>query len=370
MSHDKVDNSVRQSRDSPGTLERVSNTVARQQLEYDSQRGRLFLEESRQKAGIHAARLVGDLPAYLNLIAPQSEPTGHLNKQQTPTETPARGGIAREAHRPAGISQPALAGRATTGASIAAILAALPLPDLSRMVGAHAGNVHDPNRPDPIQPMETLIAEGRHDVPSPKRRAPAAAPEWIAQLPLKYTDPMFGDPLNASHALVTLGREGPLTKPFADSVTFNHLYSQTEASTTHQAVLGGSSQDRRPYPDSRSLRLGEEGARTRHRISNDRVIGSGFAGFSDVIGQGNQSDISGNPHTNSDRGGEWNAEDGRSSSAGLQGSAQETIAAVADEVERLRAVVRQTIDDLERARGSVQPSLPALPPNRGAFRIS
>jgi hypothetical protein len=49
---------------------------------------------------------------------------------------------------------------------------------------------------------------------------------------------------------------------------------------------------------------------------------------------------------------------------------QQGVAAAVDELERLRSTVRAVINDLERVRGPVQPSLPALPVNRGTFRIS
>ena len=62
--------------------------------------------------------------------------------------------------------------------------------------------------------------------------------------------------------------------------------------------------------------------------------------------------------------------DGPSFDTAANGSVHEAIAAATDELERLRAAVRRTIDDLERVRGSVQPHLPALPVNRGSFRIS
>ena len=71
-----------------------------------------------------------------------------------------------------------------------------------------------------------------------------------------------------------------------------------------------------------------------------------------------------------DRNGGWKSDDGPMSNNATNGSAQEAMAAATDELERLRAAVRRTIDELERVRGPVQPPLPALPLNRGSFRIS
>jgi hypothetical protein len=64
------------------------------------------------------------------------------------------------------------------------------------------------------------------------------------------------------------------------------------------------------------------------------------------------------------------ARDGLSVDAGTNEPVQSAIVAMFDELERLRAALRHTIDDMERIRGSVQLNLHALPPNRGAFRVS
>lgn len=46
-----------------------------------------------------------------------------------------------------------------------------------------------------------------------------------------------------------------------------------------------------------------------------------------------------------------------------------SLAALLDDLEKLRTAARRTAQELERIRGPVQPALPAMPPNHGSFRI-
>jgi hypothetical protein len=111
-------------------------------------------------------------------------------------------------------------------------------------------------------------------------------------------------------------------------------------------------------------------ALSRDRALGEPAIGSVLASFGEMMGQGDQRAHTSKPHTIFDRNGAWKSDDGARSNTATDVSAQQAMAAATDELERLRAAVKLTIDELERARGSVQPPLPALPLNRGAFRIS
>jgi hypothetical protein len=110
-------------------------------------------------------------------------------------------------------------------------------------------------------------------------------------------------------------------------------------------------------------------------IAHDRTVSASttdsiFGGFDDMFGQDNQRAKLSDSHTTFDRAGGWNTDDGHFSDAATNSSAQQALAAATEEVERLTAAVKSTIHELERIRGSVQPPLPALPVNRGVFRIS
>ena len=149
-------------------------------------------------------------------------------------------------------------------------------------------------------------------------------------------------------------------------MTSDQLRSQSQMDGNEREHLAGIDVDRGSALGTGSLRLGNWGGDAERLIPNSPVL----ADITEMTGQRNQRADRGSFPPSVDRGAEWEAGHALSSGATIRTPTQDATTAAADEVERLRAAVSRTIEQLERVRGSIAPPLPALPPNRGAFRIS
>ena len=97
---------------------------------------------------------------------------------------------------------------------------------------------------------------------------------------------------------------------------------------------------------------------------------SAFYAAGGLPNQGNRGSPLLGAQTTIARNDERQRDDGRSPGIATGGTADSALTDAAGELEQLRVALSRTIDELEKARGVVQAPLPALPPNRGAFRIS
>jgi hypothetical protein len=159
------------------------------------------------------------------------------------------------------------------------------------------------------------------------------------------------------------------SKAFADILTAADLRPQTAAIANNRPLLAGTGLDHWQSTEPSSLRIGDQRNDAERLFVSDRPTNPMPIELSDLIGQGDRQANWRSPATNSDQSGGGNASESPAF-GGADASVQAQIAAVADDLQRLRAAVRRTIDDLESVRNSVQPTMPALPPNRGTFRIS
>ena len=180
----------------------------------------------------------------------------------------------------------------------------------------------------------------------------------------------YGHPEDRRPTEVTLGLGKPLTKPVTHALTLQYLHARAETRSSRQSIVASSWHDRRSYSSPESDRAAAHGSRARHLTSSDRADGPAYAPFADLLDQSDRRIESRKPFADSDKDGRWDAGENPSFTTSTNAYAKEAVAAVADELERLRTAIRRSIDDLERVRGSVQTPLPSLPPNRGAFRIS
>ncbi len=232
----------------------------------------------------------------------------------------------------------------------------------------HAGRSRTvDNTADLIRPM---VTEARHDL------RPADTSDSHAETPLIGGRALERVTVSYDHlegrrpAEVTFGLGKPLTKPVTHALTLQYFHAKAETRSSPQSIVASSWHDRRSYSSPEADRAAAHGSRATHLISSDRANGSAYLPVADLVDQSDRRIESGKPFTNSDKDGRWDADEGPSSSTSMNAYAKEAVAAVADELERLRAAILRSIDDLERVRGSVQTPLPALPRNRGAFRIS
>ena len=395
MTQNSLDATMRHNNGWPSAFERGLDAVARQQAENDNRRRRLFLDGKRRQAVAYEEKFVHDSIARLKLIPSGQEPTEQFTASIAREKVSAPGGMNEEAdQRLQARPQLALDPHEDTVryrspmvpfiASLTGTVAArLGLADGPHQTGptrippAVIGDAvaireaeHDVRRqrlftdetkrqaavdaenylqvsPTPLKPLsngrepahrftdaalnktdqtripDTVISLEKSDVRSEDMPRRHDGIDPITQLDPRYTAPLDGQLGTDVSAQMTLGREAEITKAMVDTVT-GHVRSQAETGADIPEPILDSPQGR-----------GRDG----YRAQSDRIDGR----------QG---------------------VDGPLFDTAANGSAHEALAAAADELERLRAAVRRTINDLERVRGPVQPHMPALPVNRGSFRIS
>lgn len=243
-------------------------------------------------------------------------------------------------------------------------------PELSRMVEAHvhAGpiQVHD----NPAHLTKAKLAEARDDYRSENTSDSPADTRSNGGHVLEHFLVSYCQHEDRGPAGVTFCRDKSSTTTVANALTSQYLREKAEIRPPRLSLVTDRWHDHQSYPSSDKVRPGFRGSRTRQLMSSDRADGSASASFADLVDQCDRRIDSRKAFTISDKDSRWNDGEDPSASTSTNAYAKEAIAAVADELERLRAAIRRSIDDLERVRGSVQTPLPALPPNRGAFRIS
>jgi len=252
---------------------------------------------------------------------------------------------------------------------------ALP-PNLYRTIAAHAGLVEGLEPSDPIRLLRAAIGNETHESRLGNMPRRDASTESFEQLATRYTESLHVQlkPVVRQHLM--LGREDQFTRDLGDTLTSGQVHSHAETDAKEREFGTDNSQNH--GEDQRSLRHAHHAAQieriipseiAHERAASASAFGSIFGGFGEMLGQDDQRGNPINSRTTFDRASGWDTDDGHLSNTATNGSAGEALTA-ADELERLRDAVRRTIDELERVRGSVQPPLPALPVNRGAFRIS
>lgn len=191
----------------------------------------------------------------------------------------------------------------------------------------------------------------------------------IAQLVPQYAGPFVGRLSHLDAEKASSQRQAGFATGWADHVALDQLPSEASAEASRQEPLAGASVDRGQNQQIRTRRFGSLENASEMLTVNDRLSD---AALGDIVEMTGLRDWRANPghldlalaHDT-----RWNTEDGLASQTTTRTGEPEARAA-ADEVERLRTAVKETIDELDRIRGSVHPPLPALPLNRGTFRIS
>jgi hypothetical protein len=200
----------------------------------------------------------------------------------------------------------------------------------------------------------------------------------IAQLARNYRDPVHTRPEMVGPEDLGVEPEGQFTRAFAKNLGQSERRSQSllaldeQASPFKKPDLGELYQYHQPDEPSGHAARVQTIAENLSRAGDPGVstLGSVLDGLSGHFDAGGQRPDSTNALAKPDRDRGRNRDDGRSYSAVGNDSTNEAMAATTSELERLRSAVKKTIDDLERVRGAVHPPLPALPVNRGSFRIS
>jgi hypothetical protein len=380
MFQDTVDISMGRDRGRPRALDHALDAEMRKQGENDRRRRPLFDDATRRQAAVYEQQSLHHSIAHVSYLPSVQEPTDHFSNIAAREMGPTRGvsGAASDEHLRAD-HRLALAGEATADQIRGVTLPFAPALDLTQTAAAYAGLVEKLNQWQPTRAMGTAIGNGRHDFPLRNMPDRQDGNDPIAQLAPKYTAALHGERDRTVSARDAAGHDSGFTQELIDTLTSNQVHSQDETSGDEREFLPDRSQGHGRDHGVRSSRVAYPGTQADNRITNDlsldrlvgaSAIGAVLGGFGDMIGQGDQRAIPDNPHPTFDRDGGWKSDDGLSSNAATSGAAQEAMAAVSDELERLRAAVRRTIDELERARGSVQPPLPSLPVKRGTFRIS
>jgi hypothetical protein len=378
MTQDAGDASMRPDREERDARERAVEAVARQQLEQDSRWRQFALDESRCHAAAYeeeASRR--DSPSRLAFLRLANEPTDQFISSLEPEAPPAHRENVRALDQPLPV-QPRveLAGRAKSERYAAALVPSQPFPDLDRMIAAH---VAGSNPTATIRVLETVSGNEAQDVDGGDGPGRAVTSDLFVQLAPTYTASLHGQIERAVQEHASLARRGELAKAPVDILTMGQLHSAAEAGAALGKTISNWSSAREQDGGRRYHRLAQEGTDAAGLLSNgfahepalgEPEIDAFVGGFAPITGQHEERAQASTLLLNLDRNDGWISDDRRSSSSATNAPGQEALAAAADEVDRLRAAVRQTIDELERVRGFLHPPLPALPVNRGAYRIS
>jgi hypothetical protein len=378
MPHDTGDTWKRQNLEERGALERVLNAVARQQGERDSRWHRLFNDESRRHAATYeenASRLDSQSrPAFLQH---GDELTDRFATSSEHAQQPAHDEMAPAFDQPLPVRPPLEpASSATTERIAPAMVPFIPSLEMSRLIAAHVEG------PDPVNATRVMRPVSGHetqDVDGKNMFGRNATSDPIAQLAPNYTAP-GGQIARAVQEHVSRSREGEVAEAPVNTLTVGQLHSLAVTGADTLEMLAGYSTSREEGPFRASRRPAQNqieaaglnsSAFAREAALDEPAIGSLFSGFGPVMGRNEEQEHARTQPMSYARDDGWQSDNRDSSNSAPNTSAgQEALVAAANEVERLRAAVRQTIDDLERVRGFVNPPMPAVPVNRGAFRIS
>ena len=380
MSPDNADARIQQTLDRPSKLGRALEVEARRQADHDSHRRPVFEDARRREAADYEEKSLNQSITHLGFLPAGQEPTDRFSNRTGREKGPERnvsGGETDEHLRARHRLE--LDGTVTADQIWGVPVPFTPALDLTRTVAAHAGLVEGRNQLQPTRDLRTAIGNGRHDRPLRNASDRETGNDPIEQLAPKYTAPLHGQRERIVSARDIPGHDAGFKTALIDTLTSNQRDSQGEIGANERGLLADGSGVRGLDQGFQSLRIAKLEAQADRTITNDLMhdglagasaIGSILRGFGEMI---NQSDRRADPNTpipTIDRADGWKSGDDSSPNAAANGSAQDAMAMAGSELERLRTAVRRTIDELERVRGSVQPPLPALPVNRGAFRIS
>ncbi len=378
MSPDNVEALIRQTLDRPSGSD--LEAAARKQAEHDSGRRPLFEDATRRLAAVYEEKSLHHSITHLTFLPSGQEPTDRFSNREVWEQGPSggvSGGESDELLRAR--NRHLIAGQATADQFTGITVPFAPFLVLTRTDAANAGLVAGLNQSQPNRAVGTAIGKERHDSPLWNMPGRAVGNDAIAQLAPKYTAPLHVQRDRIASARETPWPDAGFTKALIDTLTSNQVHSRGEIGGDERESLPDRFQGRGRDHGFRSPQIDYPGAQADRMITNDlthdrlvsaSAIGSVLGGFGDMFDHGDQRANPGSSHSTFDRGCVGKSDDVPSSNTVTSGAAQEAMAAAADELERLRSAVRRTIDELERARGSVQPPLPALPVNRGTFRIS
>ena len=370
MSRDSVD--IHQDRDLSRVLARAVDAVARQHFAHDLRRRRLTLQDSQRIAAINAAAAIGDW-AVRGLASSANDPTDPITHAKAAHQGLARPNVAHEPVQP----QPAQAQPQEARPEQPKMHRSMDLPlttprssALLRIVAVHGNAAAIDGLSDPSRQKKPVFNERRPDELSKNTTERAVTPRPIDTGTLEQFDHFRTRRECAAAAPANFVQHFSIASSISESRNLRHIDEHTEIRATPQHFSVGSPYDRgrNSWPEFGYLR--PAATRAQRSSSVELAIDSVQAGFALVTGRGERQTGRRKPLENFDPDGGQIANDGALQTAVGNDPAQGAIAVAADEIEWLRAAVRRSLDELEKVRGSVHPPLPALPPNRGAFRIS
>jgi HAMP domain-containing protein len=349
-------------------LQRAFDVVAAQQSDFDSRRLRRLSGETRLQTTGHERNILQHSPTDLSFLTSESHAVNRSVDALDHGRAEIDGALpftCRFTH--------AVQGEFTRYGNVTPPLAMSP--EVKETIAGHDGL----DQIRPAQLPETITRYQRRES-RPENRSDRQNPnDPVAQLAPQYTALLNDRNRTAVLDYMSARRGDELTSPLADIQTPDPTRLQAETSSDERQLLS----DVFRYPaknrDTRSADVPSPRLLTQGMISSELAleraadapaIDSITANCGALIAQGDKRPCSTNTPADFDRDGGYKIDGGRFSNLPTTHSAQDTLAAATEEVERLAAAVRRTIHELERARGSVQPALPALPLNLGTLRLS
>ncbi len=359
--HSKLrDSSTRHSPERPYAHEQVLDGVAKQQSERDTRRHADASALARQLAAASELKTTSssilktvDLPSSSDPLLPassnesQADPDRLVSQTGQSVQAPSAVDLLRQSE-----ADSAASFHLASAISLAAIHGRRPLP-----------------RSDPIK--SSSMDSGTSSSGNGQDLTSIAA--------AKYGATLHGKPDTAAPA------QGPVDIP-TELAARRRDHSSTKRSRAQPEtdVDAHDGRDDRPRDNRGATDLGTILQPSRRAQDNEASIleratdrdtapfslNSAFHAASNLPSQGNRSSLPLGVETTIGRNDERHRDDGRSPGVATGGAVESALTDATDELERLRVAVGRTIDEMERVRGIVQAPLPALPPNRGAFRIS
>jgi hypothetical protein len=375
--HAMVDPAMPQVQDQSVWLERTFLAAAQAQHDRDFHQQTLFRDESLRRAARHEAEGRRNSESRLAFRQYAKDPAESLIDAIERDAQSKSGEIAQLLGQP-WLNQPPLkvARPANADRDLEATAAFQPSPALLRMI------VADAKRPT-YKDLTSLPVDVRgiedQFVSDGEILSRSVISGSVPRLAHKYTEPFHRESDTFAQNNLLLPRPGANQNVLADPMSATSLYSQSETSAGDLESLIDPSWGRGPNPRWQSIQRARPEAENDGWISTvmacDPTLGAStldrlHRGFGDLIDPHEEQAYASILPMSVEPNDEWKSGESLISKSATNAIGQEAIAAVADELERLRAAVRETVDELDRARGSVQPSLPALPVNRGAFRVS
>jgi hypothetical protein len=349
----------------PNALEQALDAVIKRHVESDRDRRQLLMEKTHRAATAYEETIVRD-----NRTSPSADATAHA---LIALSSGGAGVDLDEIFR----AQPqvALADQMVDDHLLGDAHSKTQFREQSATVVAptgHAENLSGRSQRSMLEPESGRVG---HDV----RQLRIPGNDSIVELADKLTTP-FGEPSRAPlPAAAGASHDAAFTQALVDTLMTESLHSRAGISADLLNPLDERARDGREDQRFRSTQTARLRAREKGMADGDLVNVSAVdePAISSIIGGGELSHVEaenrvhqGNSRMTSDRDGGWKSGPGAATDTGQDSAVQHAVAAAVDEVERLRAAVRRTIDELARVRGPVEPPLPALPPDRGAFRIS